>query len=92
MPPEPRLSVMTKHTNIFIAQTLPKLNILGSIVVQSLDTTSLKKTMMQTNLDLKIMKSKLELLFVPHKERYINLSLDSTPIKIEVITEMQRYC
>jgi hypothetical protein len=48
--------------------------------------------MMQTNMTLKIMKSKLELLFVPHNERFINLNLDSMPTKIDVIADMPRYC
>ncbi len=59
---------------------------------KTVDNTALKKAMRQTNMTLKIIKSKLELLFVPHNERYINLNLDSAPVKIDVISDMPRYC
>jgi hypothetical protein len=59
---------------------------------KTVDTTALKKAMRQTNITLKFIKSKLELLFVPHNERYINLNLDSVPVKIDVIADMPRYC
>jgi len=41
---------------------------------------------------LKNMKQKLDRLFVPLNERYINLNLDSVPVKIDVISDIPSYC
>lgn len=41
---------------------------------------------------MKILKTKLEQLFVTGQDRYINLGLDTVPIKIDVASEMPRLC
>jgi len=45
----------------------------------------IKKILRETNKTFKNLKKKLDLLFVNEDEIYTNLSLDSTPVKIDVI-------
>jgi len=45
----------------------------------------IKKILRETNKTFKNLKKKLDLLFVNEDEIYTNLSLDSAPVKIDVI-------
>ena len=51
-----------------------------------------RNAMSQTNQQLKIMKSKLEVLFVPEKDRYTQISIDGPSVKVDVLTELPRLC
>jgi len=48
--------------------------------------------MVETNEKLKIMKSRLEVLFVPEKDRYTIINIDGATVSFDVLTEMPRQC
>lgn len=48
--------------------------------------------MAETNEKLKIMKSRLEVLFVPEKDRYTIINVDGATLNFDVLTEMPRLC